>query len=159
MHSIYYFKINSPNVISENYENEVVFINLDNGNYYSIIDIAAEIFGFVEQERSKEEILNGIINKYEGKNAEMVSAVETFLESLLNEGLIIQEEKNIDNIPSQNKEATHKNSNPEKLLFKSPVLYRYTDMQDLLLLDPVHEVDETGWPNPKPPDADLEVNE
>jgi hypothetical protein len=32
-------------------------------------------------------------------------------------------------------------------------------MRDLLLMDPVHEVDETGWPNPKPPDSDLEVQE
>ena len=23
---------------------------------------------------------------------------------------------------------------------------RFTDMQDLLLLDPIHDVDETGWP-------------
>jgi hypothetical protein len=28
-----------------------------------------------------------------------------------------------------------------------PVLNKYTDMQDLLLLDPIHEVDERGWPN------------
>ena len=26
-------------------------------------------------------------------------------------------------------------------------LGKYTDMQELLLLDPVHEVDEAGWPN------------
>ncbi len=28
---------------------------------------------------------------------------------------------------------------------------KYTDMQDLLLLDPIHEVDETkGWPTRDP---------
>jgi hypothetical protein len=112
-----YFKIKTPNVVFEIYENEVVLINLDNGNYYSFADTAAEIFSFIEQERSKDEILNGIINKYAGKNAEMISSVETFLENLLNEGLIIREEKNIDNIPSQNKETTHKNINPGKPLF------------------------------------------
>jgi hypothetical protein len=34
--------------------------------------------------------------------------------------------------------------------FEPPLLEKYTDMQDLVLLDPVHEVDSTGWPAPKP---------
>jgi hypothetical protein len=29
------------------------------------------------------------------------------------------------------------------------VLERYTDMQELLLLDPIHDVDQTGWPRRK----------
>lgn len=154
-----YFKIKTPNVVFETYENEVVLINLDNGNYYSISGSAAEIFSLIVQERSKAGILTGVINNYDGNNKEIVSSVEKFLEYLLNEGLIIREEKDIDTIPPQEKETIQKNSNPEKSQFESPVLNRYTDMQDLLLLDPVHEVDETGWPNPKPPDPDLEVKE
>jgi hypothetical protein len=31
--------------------------------------------------------------------------------------------------------------------YQEPKLGKYTDMQELLLLDPVHEVDEAGWPN------------
>jgi hypothetical protein len=152
-----YFKINAPKVVFETYENEVVLINLDRGIYYSISNTAAEIFSQVEQERSKAWILEGIINKYEGNTTIMVSSVEKFLEDMLNEGLIIREEKNIDAIPSLDKEKVNKNTIPVKLLFESPVLNRYSDMQDLLLLDPVHDVDETGWPNPKPPDPAPEV--
>ncbi len=37
--------------------------------------------------------------------------------------------------------------------FTNPVLEKFTDMADLLLLDPIHEVDESGWPN-KPPDSE-----
>ncbi len=32
--------------------------------------------------------------------------------------------------------------------YEEPKLGKHTDMQELLLLDPVHEVGETGWPNP-----------
>jgi hypothetical protein len=159
MQSIINFKVKTPNVVFEIYENEIVLINLDNGNYYSITDTAAEIFNFIKQGRSKDEIINEVINKYEGENAEMVSSVDSFLENLLKDDLIIREEKNIDNIPSHNKETTHKNSEQGKPLFKSPVLNRYTDMQDLLLLDPVHEVDITGWPNINQSDPDIEVKE
>ena len=31
-----------------------------------------------------------------------------------------------------------------------PVLEKYTDMQELLLLDPIHDVEEAGWPKAKP---------
>ena len=151
MQSVINFKVNTPNVIFEIYDSEIVLINLDNGNYYSIAETAAEIFDFIQQGRSKDEIINKIINKYEGDIAEIVSSIDTFLEDLLKDDLIIQEEKNIGNVPFQNEETTTWDSEQEKSPFKSPVLSRYTDMQDLLLLDPIHEVDETGWPNPKQP--------
>ena len=155
------FKVKTPNVIFEIYENEIVLINLDNGNYYSITDTAAEIFDFMIQDSSKDEIINKIINKYEGEIAEIVSSIDTFLEDLLKDDLIIQEEKNIGDVPFQNEETKTWNSEQEKSLFKPPVLNRYTDMQDLLLLDPVHEVDETGWPHTKRHDTNpgLDINE
>jgi hypothetical protein len=31
--------------------------------------------------------------------------------------------------------------------YSPPKLSAYTDMQELLLLDPVHEVDDAGWPS------------
>jgi len=31
-----------------------------------------------------------------------------------------------------------------------PIVEKYTDMQDLLMLDPIHDIDETGWPNKAP---------
>ena len=40
----------------------------------------------------------------------------------------------------------------ERLWFEAPSLEKYTDMQDLVLLDPVHEVDQTGWPRQQPDD-------
>ncbi len=30
--------------------------------------------------------------------------------------------------------------------FRAPSLEKYTDMEALLLLDPIHEVGQTGWP-------------
>jgi hypothetical protein len=30
--------------------------------------------------------------------------------------------------------------------YVAPVVQRYDDLEDLLLLDPIHEVDDAGWP-------------
>jgi hypothetical protein len=35
--------------------------------------------------------------------------------------------------------------------FRAPAFQRFTDMHAFLLVDPIHEVDETGWPNLLPP--------
>jgi hypothetical protein len=36
--------------------------------------------------------------------------------------------------------------------YVAPAFDRYTDMAELLLIDPVHDVDEAGWPQPLPRD-------
>jgi hypothetical protein len=33
--------------------------------------------------------------------------------------------------------------------FATPVLEKYTDMEAMLLVDPIHEVNEAGWPQLK----------
>jgi hypothetical protein len=38
-----------------------------------------------------------------------------------------------------------------KPTFKELSLRTFTDLQELLLLDPIHDVDEVGWPAPLPP--------
>ncbi|MCU1244771.1 MAG: hypothetical protein JWN02_681, partial [Acidobacteria bacterium] len=35
-----------------------------------------------------------------------------------------------------------------------PRLERYTDMQEIILLDPVHKVDSQGWPHAAPSAAE-----
>ena len=34
-------------------------------------------------------------------------------------------------------------------LFEPPLISKYSDMQELLILDPIHDVSDAGWPNPK----------
>ena len=34
--------------------------------------------------------------------------------------------------------------------FVPPMLARFNNMSDLLLLDPIHDVDEQGWPRERP---------
>ena len=37
--------------------------------------------------------------------------------------------------------------------FRAPVLQKFTDMQEMLLLDPIHDVDARGWPHQKSDDG------
>jgi len=73
-----------------------------------------------------------------------VNAVEAFIRELAGYNLIVAD-------PDGNPEATPAPATAE-LIYTPPVLSAYTDMEDLLQLDPVHDVDaESGWPVPRPP--------
>jgi hypothetical protein len=74
--------------------------------------------------------------------------VQKFIDELQQEGLIVVKEKEESRGAIDLK--TESKAEGKKPDFEAPVLNRYTDMQDLLLLDPIHEVDETGWPIQKP---------
>ena len=55
---------------------------------------------------------------------------------------------------SQYQEAAS-DENKVKSAWQAPLLQKFTDMQALLLLDPIHEVDSAGWPQPKPEEQEL----
>ena len=49
--------------------------------------------------------------------------------------------------------ATQPQSPGEGLAYETPVVEAFTDMADVILLDPVHDVDATaGWPHRPPAD-------
>jgi hypothetical protein len=71
-----------------------------------------------------------------------VSAVNRILDELLEEKLIIASAESPE--PPIDEELPRTEREP--LRFHTPTLAKFTDMQDLLLLDPIHDVDKTGWP-------------
>jgi hypothetical protein len=144
-----FFKVNRPKVIFEIFDDEVVLINMDNGNYYSINGVAASIWRCIESGEDRDRIIETISIEYEGSRGDIENGVVRFLAQLQQEGLILAAEK------EENKGVEAVESRPEKEAkirpaFATPTITRYTDMQDLLLLDPIHEVDDTGWPEIKP---------
>ena len=141
------FIINEPTVVHENIEGETVILNLDTGNYYSVVDVGADIWDLIIRGKAANDIVSGIRHKYECSGTD-TEKVLSFLEELQQEGLIIHGDGN-DGHAQQEESGGEKEIMGSKSDFHPPVLNKYTDMQDLLLLDPIHEVDATGWPSTK----------
>lgn len=147
-----YYRFNIPSVINETLEGEAVIINLETGFYYSLDNIGAIVWEAFDNHLSVEEIIAGLSQKYVNEKQNIKSSVEALIEELKKENLLIAipEKKSASAQPLYN---VAENA-PE--IFVKPVLQKFGDMQDLLLLDPIHEVDERGWPhispdNPMPP--------
>ena len=140
-----YFKINSEKLIQEVIEGEVIIIDLEKGHYYSLNEIGADIWLDVQLGLSAENIITKFQTIYGAGNSQVREAVLSLLSELVNEEIIIAME-NSDNLPLKKESQPNQIDLVKRKAFIAPVLEKYTDMEDLLLLDPIHDVDEQGWP-------------
>jgi hypothetical protein len=141
------YRANTPKVLFEAFEDETVLINMDSGNYYSFSGSGALIWDCMVRGDSVGSVIENLQERFGGRDG-IAPAVENFVRELVEENLIVE-----------NSSGTAKNMNQGKVQiptppqFERPMLQKYSDMQDLLLLDPIHEVDEMGWPQALPPNV------
>jgi len=143
------FRINSPKVIHETIDGETVIVNLDTGNYYSLDKIGAEIWALIEKDIPLHEIIEDTSRRYEGKRTHIEQAVIHLVSELNQENLIIKDNSETSETNSGFEYREISGAETKEMAFEAPILHKYNDMQELLLLDPIHEVEETGWPNVK----------
>ena len=144
------FRVNTPTVTHETIDGEAVIINLDSGNYYSLVDVGSVVWGLVEKGASASEINTQILQAYEGNATDIDQGVQELLAELQDENLIVPVDGAEAVEVAEFNDVSPSNNGHQKPLFNSPMLHKYSDMQELLLLDPIHDVDEAGWPKPNP---------
>ncbi len=130
------YRINNPKVIHETFETEVVIVNLESGNYYSVGGSGIEIWRRLRAGLMTPDIIAGL-----GVNGDS-ARITAFLDELEREQLIVRDETGAQ---SEKLEAR-----APGVPFVPPTLEKFTEMRDLLLLDPIHEMDEAGWPKAAP---------
>jgi hypothetical protein len=140
------FRVNSPRVMHETIEGEVILIDLTTGSYYSLRAAGAAVWHAIENGADEDGIRDALELRYEGPSDEIRSAVGSLLDDLAAEGLIEQADASDVNDARTASTASPPSANG-RTPFEVPVLEKHTDMQDLILLDPVHEVDQQGWPH------------
>jgi Coenzyme PQQ synthesis protein D (PqqD) len=153
--SVRRYRINSPTAIHDTIDSEVVIINFDTGTYYSLESVGAYVWGLVEAHATTEQIADRVIELDPGRAAIIKPALVLFLCELEEEGLIVRAslEEPVENLLASAKAPGRLGG--DALSSDLFTLQKFTDMNHLLLLDPIHEVDETGWPN-VPADARAE---
>jgi len=138
-----------PKIVSETIDGEVIILNLDRGRYYSLTLAGTDAWNAIGRAASGEEIVDELLARYDGARGEVEQSVEQLLSELRREELIFALPPGAAETaaPPTNGRAPANGAGSGRKPFQAPVLQTYTDMEDLLLLDPIHEVDESGWPN------------
>ena len=125
------YETNSPQIVAETIDNEVMAIDFEHGFYFSLRDSAAAIWTLVVAHQS----IPNIVARLEPHLHNASRLVPDFIRQLEQEKLIR---------PST---AVAIDVLPELKSYQPPELERFDDMQAMLLLDPIHEVEpKKGWP-------------
>jgi hypothetical protein len=135
------FEVNEPMIISETIDDETIIINLSTGNYFSLKNSGATIWGAIQQAGSLSDIVATVRARFEVDGQDIEQDVAALVERLLAEDLIRRKEGD-----AATSSPTVASAGPGRNPYVAPALDKFTDMEAMLLLDPVHDVDETGWP-------------
>lgn len=145
------YRVNMPAVAAEIIDGEAVIMNLKSGAYFSSRDTGCILWRWIEQGVPQTVMVQSLQEMFAAPPEVVTDEVEKFVARLLEYDLIrlltpeLMARMGPAPIPDAPAAAISAGSP-----FVAPILTAFTDMEDLLLLDPIHEVDEeTGWPRPK----------
>ena len=132
--------IHARHTVHETLEGEAIVIHLETGSYYSLTGSGAEIWGLLGGGSTVSQICADLAERHGRPEGEIRGEVERFIVDLQCEDLLEDGEAS----PNGLQAAAPVEADGT---WAAPKLERYDDMRDFLLVDPVHEVDDTGWPS------------
>lgn len=131
--------INAPTAVSEIIDGELVVINLDKGSYYCSLGIGAYIWQCLQQQVERTAIEAALVQGLRVNPVQARDDLQSFFDTLSREGLIR---------PARPGDTVTDVAPPVSgTTYAPPELKVHSDMQDLLLLDPIHDVADEGWPS------------
>ena len=135
------YRVNEPQIIHQTVDEETVVVDLGTGSYFSLRGSAQVIWSALERGLDVPGVVREVAGRYDGDRADIAGAVQAFVTELVDDKLIVAANADAPAVASE-AQADGAAVGP------------YDDLQDLILLDPVHEVsEEEGWPHARPSDA------
>ena len=128
------YQILEGKVAHELIDGEVIVLQFDTGYYFSLNDGAARLWQWTVDGAAWPQVLAA----FDSLTPEQSAALDAFMERLVQENLVVRASG-----PAPVSAAVLPKG---EVRFELPTMEKYGDMQDLLLSDPIHEVDEAGWP-------------
>jgi Coenzyme PQQ synthesis protein D (PqqD) len=123
------YHVNSEEVTSKIVDGEAIIINLSNGAYYSLAGSGALAWALLQRGSSAEEIAADLAARYDADSADVDTDVRRLLETLAEERLVVAGE------PAGTPPALEADVAAGGT-YEAPQLEKYSDMSDLLALDP-----------------------
>jgi Coenzyme PQQ synthesis protein D (PqqD) len=139
------YAVRHDNIVHDTIDGEVLAIRSDTGAYYSMTGTAATCWVALLGGHSLDEVAAAVASHHRCDTDEIVESIQSFADSLVEEMLLISGDTPQPGQPSGLPAET------DSAAWMPPAFEKYTDMQDLLLFDPIHEVQPSGWPRAADP--------
>jgi hypothetical protein len=118
----------STDVTSKVVAGEAIIINLSDGTYYSLESTGAAVWAMAGAGHNAEEIAEELARRFAAGDADVGADVERLLAQLQEEGLLAPDDTAT--------AGPYSDELGEGEAYAAPALEKYTDMADLLALDP-----------------------
>jgi hypothetical protein len=125
----------NPRLAADIFDNEYIIANLDTGLYYSVQGNAVSLLQALPFTDPAQPI--GDIAKHQNNQSAAIADELTAIWAELLKDDIVRLDTSSTNAPNLDWKPAD--------TYGAPKFNRYADMQDLLMLDPIHDVDEQGW--------------
>jgi len=141
-----------PWMTHERLDDQVMMINLETGAYFALERPAADCWTALTAGAGFAGMVAEVKAHFDVPQARAEADVESFLASLLDEGIVRwSSDHPVELPPSQS--AGQLTSPPadgaptaDRLAYRPPQIEKHDDLEELLLLDPIHDVGPEGWP-------------
>ena len=140
--------VDPARVVHETVDGEVIIIQLQHANYYSLRDCGREIWEMICAGLGEDEIVARVEGSYRAEPGVIGAEVADLVGRLREEGLVTEGEA--PGAGPTNGSGPAATAELAGGTFLAPKLEKYTDMQDFLLVDPIHDVAAEGWPVVEP---------
>jgi len=139
------YRIAAGKIAHQKIDGEVIVIHFDTGDYYSLSGTAVDLWEMLQQPCR----LDDFRNRFANFDLRAEKSLRQFIHVLEVEGLIEAAGLDPDPAPGGPADAVTGSS---PIPFQDPIVEKYSDMQTILLADPIHDVEEQGWPKVKSQD-------
>lgn len=142
------YQLNEPKVTGERLDGEYILLHFETGCYFSVVGTAADVCQLLFSGTATSEILESLASHYELDREVMQQSIDAFVAQLVDEDLIVVAESTI--VVAESTTNPIPTAPPFSGKFTELAIEKFDDMSEQLLLDPIHEIDERGWPQSKP---------
>lgn len=133
------YRLNSSNVVHDTIDGEVLAIRSDTGTYYSMQGSTASAWCALISGAELDAMVEALAAHHDADVDVVRQALVAFGTELQTELLLVEgtaDSAAVVELPTETQGQA----------WEHPRFEKYTDMQDLLLFDPIHEVEPSGWP-------------
>ena len=131
------YSINAPDIVAEDFDGQVVVLNLANGHYYSVHGAGGALWMLVAAGNP----IDSVVASLRAQRPQLVDEALRFIREIVALGLVREAPAGLARTPAA----------PVSWPSEAPRLEVFNDLAELITADPVHDVDvEAGWPTLRP---------
>ncbi|CAO3430809.1 PqqD family protein [Azospirillum endophyticum] len=127
----------AKSAVADVIDGEAIIVDLDTGTYYSATGFAAKFVEALMGSDRVDAIVGALCRQLGADRQYVLPAVRHVCRQLISFGVLTGTGDGFSGDPVP----------VEAIPFEGLAISQFTDMKQLLELDPVHQVDESGWPN------------